>query len=178
MAASGALSHDDPGRSWNQRIRECGYSSGNISENVAYGPESGRAAAAMWRDSAPHLRNILDPSARVIGLARAARAGGVYFWTADFGSVADGPVAATPPVAAPSATAAFSGPVIAATVNAGQGDCLNIRSAPDRAARVVACLPDAISVRITGASRDADGLTWWPVEGIGWAAGVYLTFSN
>ena len=63
-------------------------------------------------------------------------------------------------------------------VNAGRGDCLNVRSAPSRAATVVACLPDAATVRITGASREADGLTWWPVEGIGWAAGEYLRFSN
>jgi uncharacterized protein YkwD len=71
MAASGRFSHDDPGRSFSLRIRECGYrASQSVAENIAVGVDSGRAVVQMWHDSPAHHRIMLDPSMRALGIAR------------------------------------------------------------------------------------------------------------
>lgn len=62
-----------------------------------------------------------------------------------------------------------------ARVNAGRGDCLNLRTEPSRSARVIACLPDGTVVKVTGGPRQADGITWWQLNGAGWASGEFLT---
>src|SRR5215203_6776344 len=70
MAATGSLNHDDPGRTWLQRVQECGYrASQTVSENLAVGTETGRATVQMWRESPPHARNMMDPALRAVGLA-------------------------------------------------------------------------------------------------------------
>lgn len=61
-----------------------------------------------------------------------------------------------------------------ALVDAGEGDCLNLRAAPGMAAPVLACLPSGARVTITDGPRAADGRTWWQVDGRGWAAADYL----
>jgi uncharacterized protein YraI len=61
-----------------------------------------------------------------------------------------------------------------AIVDAGAGDCLNLRAAPGLAAPVLACLPSGARVTITDGPRSADGRTWWQVDGRGWAAADYL----
>ncbi len=61
-----------------------------------------------------------------------------------------------------------------AIVDAGEGDCLNLRAAPGMAAPVLACLPSGARVTITDGPRTADGHTWWQVDGRGWAAADYL----
>lgn len=61
-----------------------------------------------------------------------------------------------------------------AIVDAGEGDCLNLRAAPGLTALVLACLPSGARVTITDGPRSADGRTWWQVDGRGWAAADYL----
>jgi uncharacterized protein YkwD len=191
MAAGGGFSHDDPGRSWLQRVAECGYrASTMVTENIAAGTETGRATVQMWRESGPHMRNMLDPAMRAVGIGRARGAGG-WYWTANFAAVPDGPTESRPAaVAAPAApvapaTGAPSSPVAATagTLQAGaaaivatdDGDCLNVRSGPGRGATVITCLPNGMRVRIAAGPVVADGITWWRLESLGWAAGEYLS---
>lgn len=61
-----------------------------------------------------------------------------------------------------------------AIVDAGEGDCLNVRAAPGMAAPVLACLPSGARITITDGPRAADGRSWWQVDGRGWAAADYL----
>ncbi len=187
MAATGSFGHDDADRGWTQRIVDCGYRS-PATENLAAGLETGREAVAMWRDSAVHRGNMLDPSARVAGIARDRGASGVWYWTAVFGvaveaAAPDRPVSsATPaalPVAATTAAASTAAPMslhagATATVNAGRGDCLNLRVEPSKAAHALAYLPDGTAVTITAGPRDADGISWWQLDGAGWASGEFL----
>jgi uncharacterized protein YkwD len=190
MATTGAFSHDDPGRSWSQRIRECGYTaSSSITENLAMGTENARETVQMWRNSGPHMRNLLDPSMRAIGIAR-VRGGSGWYWTAAFGGAPDGagsptagssstpsaPSASPASLPAPSpsgAPAALQGGS-SARVDTGDDDCLNIRSGPGRGATIVTCLPNGAVVRLTAGPFPADGVTWWQLDGLGWAAGEYL----
>lgn len=58
---------------------------------------------------------------------------------------------------------------------AGAGDCVNVREGPGMNARKLTCLTDGTSVTIAGGPIDADGFTWWQLEGRGWAVGAYLT---
>ena len=65
-------------------------------------------------------------------------------------------------------------PGTAVTVDAGEGDCLNLREAPSVSAPVVVCLLSGARLTITDGPREADGRTWWQVDGRGWAAGEFL----
>lgn len=49
-------------------------------------------------------------------------------------------------------------------LGAGQGDRLNIRSAPDIGAAIVTRLSDGTQVQILDGPRSADGYTWWRVQ--------------
>lgn len=181
MAAGGGFTHDDPGRSWLQRVAECGYrASNNVTEVLAVGTDTGRATVQMWRDSGPHVRNLLNPSMRAAGIARVRGAWG-WYWTADFGDVADGPAPAAAAAATPSGPApAVAGPAGALQAGGGaivatdDGDCLYVRSGPGRAASVITCLPDGARVRVLTGPVVADGVSWWRLESLGWAAGEYL----
>ena len=180
MAATGVFSHDDSGRSFGQRFAECGYrTDAQISENLAWGTETGRATVQMWRESAGHHRNMLNPALRSAGIGRVRGSRG-WYWTATFGSVPDaGAPGAPPQPAAPPSAATLSGAQSLqagglATVAAGRGDCLNVRAAPSRGAGALACLPDGTVVRIAAGPTSAEGMTWWQLEGMGWAAGEFL----
>jgi len=179
LAVSGFLSHDDPGRSWTQRIRACGHAGQIVTENLAMGVDGGRAAVQMWQGSAPHHRNLLDPAMRAVGIAR-VRGGGAMWWAAVFSATADAgvaPATAAPASATASASAASAPPPrigAAATVNAGRGDCLNVRAAPAKAATITSCVPDGTTVQITAGFIFADGISWWQINGSGWVAGDYL----
>jgi hypothetical protein len=59
-------------------------------------------------------------------------------------------------------------------VDAGERDCLNLREAPGVAAAVILCLPSGARLTITDGPREADGRTWWQLDGRGWAAAEYL----
>jgi uncharacterized protein YkwD len=89
----GPNGHNDAGRTWYQRLLDCGY----------YAPETaGETLAAVqgelpaeeepqivlrsWQASASHDQILTDPTFRVIGLGRAYHAGSKRsYWTADFG---------------------------------------------------------------------------------------------
>lgn len=64
-----------------------------------------------------------------------------------------------------------------ARVVAGRGDCLNVRSAPARAAPPTDCLADGRSVRITGGPVEADGIVWWRLDA-GWVSGEFLALAE
>lgn len=54
------------------------------------------------------------------------------------------------------------------------GDCLNFREAPGTSARVVTCQLDGTKGRVVEGPVEADGHTWWRLEGLGWGSGQYL----
>lgn len=97
-AEGGAEAHDDPFRSWHQRLLDCGYTADTAKgENLA--SFDGDLAAAMepravldaWKASPAHNRVLLTAEYLAIGLARVRPGGGFQtFWTADFGGVVDG----------------------------------------------------------------------------------------
>lgn len=183
MAATGIFSHDDPGRSWLQRVQECGYrASQSITENLAMGTETGRATVQMWRESPGHHQNMMNPAMRAAGIARVRDAAGAWYWTANFGGATEAGAetrAAGPPAppasgssgVTPATQLLVGGP---ATVNAGSGECLNVRSAAGRGASVNSCVPDGTVVRVQAGPVTADGAPWWQLEGLGWAAGEFL----
>jgi uncharacterized protein YkwD len=178
MATTGSFAHDDPGRTWLQRVQECGYrASWQVYENLALGSESARAAVQMWRDSPAHHQNMMQSGLRAAGIARARAGSGTWFWTAVFAAVLDGPPppapAPAPPAAEPSAAAALQVGE-AATVTVGRGDCLNVRHAAGRSAPPAGCLPDGTVVLIVAGPQSADGTEWWLLGGLGWASGEFL----
>ena len=71
-----------------------------------------------------------------------------------------------------------SGPVLRvggrAVVDAGPGDCLNLRTAPGLGAGVVTCLPSGARLTITDGPREADGHRWWQLDGRGWVVAEFL----
>lgn len=104
MAGFDYMTHDDPappvGRTWDQRIRDCGYSSG-AGENIAYGYRSPQAVFDGWLDSAGHRRNIENPSYKVIGVGAVMSSEGTPYWAQIFGlrvEVGDGVQLPPPPV--------------------------------------------------------------------------------
>src|SRR5579884_4076562 len=195
MAAGGGFSHDDGFRSWSQRLTDCGYTASTyVSENIAAGVAGGAEAARMWFNSPPHLANILSSSARAIGIARAQGGGYGWYWTADFGAVVDGAAAATTGdgntaqrldgqgrVMGGSLTFVSNSsvrPGVAVIVATDDGSCLNLRAGPGLGAQVVTCLPNGTRAMVTGGSFDADGHTWWQLDGRGFAVADYLRLTG
>lgn len=90
MSVTGTFAHDDPFRSWLQRLADCGYPAAAMAaENLAAGTASGQATVQMWWDSPPHRANLLNPDARFIGIARAQGAAPYgWYWAANFGASA------------------------------------------------------------------------------------------
>ncbi len=121
MAAYEYMAHDDPAppvaRSWDQRIRDCGYSSG-AGENIAYGYRTPAAVFQGWMTSAGHRRNIENPSYRVIGVGAAVAADGTPYWAQVFGlrvEAGDGlqvPPPPPPPTPTPTPSPSITGPVV------------------------------------------------------------------
>jgi hypothetical protein len=65
--------------------------------------------------------------------------------------------------------------VRAVVAGAGEGDCVNVRENPSLNATVATCLADGARLRIVEGPMAADGYEWWRLEGLGWAAGMYLS---
>jgi hypothetical protein len=65
--------------------------------------------------------------------------------------------------------------VSAVVAGAGEGDCVNVRDQPSLSATVKTCLADGARLRVVEGPVAADGYQWWRLEGLGWAAGMYLT---
>ena len=53
-------------------------------------------------------------------------------------------------------------------------DCLNFRNAPSTTADVLWCQLDGTSATVEGGPIEADGQTWWQLEGLGWASASFL----
>jgi uncharacterized protein YkwD len=88
------VAHDDPAppvaRPADQRISDCGYTYDTyIGEIIAEGYASPSDVVAAWMNSPDHRANILGASYVVMGVGVAQDEFGVYWWTVDFGGVAD-----------------------------------------------------------------------------------------
>jgi uncharacterized protein YkwD len=93
LAANNYFTHDDLTRTWDQRIRDCGYGyNAWLGENIAAGNSGAQATFDQWRNSSGHNANMLGANYTAIGIARAYGATAAYgwYWTTDFGSVNDG----------------------------------------------------------------------------------------
>jgi uncharacterized protein YkwD len=80
------------GASPGDRIRADGYGYRTVwGENIAVGCESAERCFELWRNSPSHNAAMLDGNYRVIGIARVQGAGPIplWYWTTDFGGVAD-----------------------------------------------------------------------------------------
>jgi uncharacterized protein YkwD len=102
MGANSYFAHDDTpiGRTWDQRIRDCGYTyNAWIGENIAAGMSTAAAAFQAWRDSPDHNANMLSANYNAIGIGRAYVSGSPYgwYWSTDFGGVTESPPTPTPP---------------------------------------------------------------------------------
>ncbi len=53
-------------------------------------------------------------------------------------------------------------------------DCLNFRTAPTTTADVLWCQIDGTSATVEAGPVEADGQTWWQLEGLGWASASFL----
>lgn len=85
MAAKGFLSHTgSDGSSFDERIRRTGYPT-PLSENIAVGYRTAADVMAGWMRSKGHRANILDCTAKAVGVGLAYRADGTPYWTQDFG---------------------------------------------------------------------------------------------
>lgn len=105
MANNNYVAHDDTpsGRSWIDRIRDCGYTyNAWIGENIAVGNSAAAATFEQWRGSPPHNDNMLGSDYTAIGIGRAYNASSQYkwYWTTEFASYSDGYTPATPPATA------------------------------------------------------------------------------
>ncbi len=84
------FAHDDKqiGRTWVQRIGDCGYpTSGYLGENLAAGIQSAQAVFDAWKASPGHDANMLKPDFQAIGIGYAYVPGSPYgwYWVTDFG---------------------------------------------------------------------------------------------
>lgn len=56
----------------------------------------------------------------------------------------------------------------------GAGSCLRFRQEPGTSAGVVTCQLDGTRARVVEGPVEADGHTWWRLEGLGWASEEFL----
>ena len=54
------------------------------------------------------------------------------------------------------------------------GSCLRFRAEPAASASIRSCQADGTRARVVEGPVEADGHTWWRLEGYGWASGLYL----
>jgi uncharacterized protein YkwD len=97
------MTHDDPAppvaRTVSDRLQTCGYPIGSVGwgENIAYGYATANDVMTAWLNSSGHRANIENPSYRAIGIGVARNSSGTYYWTQDFGTLADGGTTQPPP---------------------------------------------------------------------------------
>jgi uncharacterized protein YkwD len=111
MAAYHYFDHSDPAppkaRTAGQRMVDCGYANPGVGENIAEGFNTPSSVMDAWMNSAGHRANILGASFTVMGIGVGIDASGSYYWTVDFGAVADAgtvPVGTTPTTPTPTTT--------------------------------------------------------------------------
>lgn len=88
MAQNDFFSHaGSNGSSFDERIRDEGYSGGALAENIAAGYSSPEAVVTGWMDSPGHRANILNSSLGHIGIGHVQEAGTQYghYWSQSFG---------------------------------------------------------------------------------------------
>jgi uncharacterized protein YkwD len=86
MAKTGTFSHVGSGNSsFVTRIKAQGYAAA-LSENIAWGYRSGADVVTAWMNSAGHRANILNCSAKSVGIGAVYAANGNPYYTEDFGS--------------------------------------------------------------------------------------------
>jgi uncharacterized protein YkwD len=119
MARYAYMTHDDPAppvaRTTADRLQTCGYPIGSVGwgENIAYGYATPDAVMTAWLNSSGHRANIENASYRAIGIGVARNSAGTYYWTQNFGTLADGDAPPPPP---PAPTVTFStGPAASTT---------------------------------------------------------------
>jgi len=84
------VDHTLGSKSWVDNIYDYGYPQGyHMGENVLAGRQSSSGALSLWKTSAPHNKNMLDPAWTRIGVGRVYYAAGYYdfYWCTTFGSV-------------------------------------------------------------------------------------------
>lgn len=146
MADNAYFAHDDEpsGRSWTQRFQDCGYNYNTFTgENIAAGDQYAIDTFNQWVGSAGHNATMLNTNYAAIGLGRAHSSSSPYgwYWTADFGGVADG--YAPPPVATP-ARPPLTGPVPIGDANCDRYvDALDAALVLQRVAGRISSLPCA-----------------------------------
>ena len=81
MATNRYLSHTSlDGRTFQQRMRDAGYTGLPMAENIASGYATAEAVMAAWMSSSGHCRNIMSGSGRDIGVGFANG-----YWTLNVG---------------------------------------------------------------------------------------------
>jgi uncharacterized protein YkwD len=88
MAANNYFSHtSQDGRTFDERIRDAGYTGSSLGENIAAGPSSPQSVVNAWMGSAGHCRNIMNSAYRDAGIGYAYDGGSTYrhYWTMDLG---------------------------------------------------------------------------------------------
>jgi uncharacterized protein YkwD len=70
------------GRTYDQRIRQAGFTGDDIGENIASGFPDAREVQDAWMEHAGHRRNILDCSFTQVGMAYVPNG---EYWVVDFG---------------------------------------------------------------------------------------------
>jgi uncharacterized protein YkwD len=114
MAGYRYMAHDDPAppvaRTTGDRLQTCGYPVGSVGwgENIAYGYTTPDAVMTAWLNSSGHRANIENASFRAVGIGVARNASGTYYWTQNFGTLADGGGSTTPPPAVSKPTVTFT----------------------------------------------------------------------
>ncbi|MEX1253202.1 MAG: CAP domain-containing protein [Dehalococcoidia bacterium] len=109
MADNNYFAHNDTpiNRTWDQRIRDCGYNFNTyLGENIAAGNSGAQATFNQWLDSPGHNANMLSSNFTAIGIGRYFNSSATYdwYWTTDFGGVQDGYSGPTSPTATRTAT--------------------------------------------------------------------------
>jgi uncharacterized protein YkwD len=87
MAQDDFFSHtSSDGSTFVTRVEREGYTTPR-SENIAAGSTTAKATMQQWMDSPGHRRNILDCTAKEMGLGVASSGGSQYgtYWTQEFG---------------------------------------------------------------------------------------------
>jgi hypothetical protein len=96
IADNDYVAHDDTpiGRTWDARVRECGYTFNTfLGENIAGGDSTASGALDIWQHSPGHNALLLDDTFRAAGIGRAHNAGGYWYWVLDVGGTLDARVA-------------------------------------------------------------------------------------
>jgi uncharacterized protein YkwD len=86
MADGAPFDHNDPFRSFVQRLADCGVFGEQTVENLAGGVVTGTEVALFWYNDPTglHQQPLLDPLVQWIGIARTVDAQGSVYWCAVF----------------------------------------------------------------------------------------------